>query len=84
MHDFPTLASDPAGNVIRTAVLLGTYIGGVTFRYLSLNFKAFVLNFSKRNIQTYLFIFDSLQWFTRGLRQITGTFELSSTFIARS
>lgn len=31
MHDFPTLATDPAANVLRTALLLGTYIGGVTF-----------------------------------------------------
>lgn len=33
MHDFPTLATDPAANVLRTALILGTYIGGVTFRY---------------------------------------------------
>lgn len=31
MHDFPTLATDPAANVLRTALFLGTYIGGVTF-----------------------------------------------------
>lgn len=31
MHDFPSLASDPSENVIRTALFLGTYIGGVTF-----------------------------------------------------
>lgn len=31
IHDFPSLATDPAANVLRTAVLLGTYIGGVTF-----------------------------------------------------
>lgn len=31
IHDFPTLATDPAANVLRTAVFLGTYIGGVTF-----------------------------------------------------
>lgn len=31
MHEFPSLASDPAANVLRTALFLGTYIGGVTF-----------------------------------------------------
>ncbi|CAH1183644.1 unnamed protein product [Phaedon cochleariae] len=31
MHDFPSFATDPAANVIRTALFLGTYIGGVTF-----------------------------------------------------
>lgn len=31
LHDFPTLATDPAANVLRTALFLGTYIGGVTF-----------------------------------------------------
>lgn len=31
IHDFPTLATDPAANVLRTALFLGTYIGGVTF-----------------------------------------------------
>ncbi|XP_050068389.1 NAD(P) transhydrogenase, mitochondrial-like [Anopheles maculipalpis] len=31
MHDFPTLATDPAANVLKTALFLGTYIGGVTF-----------------------------------------------------
>jgi H+-translocating NAD(P) transhydrogenase len=31
MHDFPTLATDPAANVLRTALFLGTYMGGVTF-----------------------------------------------------
>uniref|UniRef100_T1JNF6 NAD(P) transhydrogenase, mitochondrial n=1 Tax=Strigamia maritima TaxID=126957 RepID=T1JNF6_STRMM len=29
--DFPTFATDPAANVIKTALFLGTYIGGVTF-----------------------------------------------------
>jgi NAD(P) transhydrogenase len=28
MHDFPHLATDPSANVIKTAVFLGTYIGG--------------------------------------------------------
>lgn len=37
MHDFPTLASDPAANVLRTALFLGTYIGGVTFRFVTLH-----------------------------------------------
>lgn len=37
MHDFPSLATDPAANVLRTSVLLGTYIGGITFRYAQLN-----------------------------------------------
>lgn len=31
MHEFPSLATDPAANVLRTALFLGTYIGGVTF-----------------------------------------------------
>lgn len=31
MHDFPNLATDPAANVLKTALFLGTYIGGVTF-----------------------------------------------------
>lgn len=31
MHDFPTLATDPAANMLKTALFLGTYIGGVTF-----------------------------------------------------
>ncbi|XP_076270072.1 NAD(P) transhydrogenase, mitochondrial-like [Rhynchophorus ferrugineus] len=31
MHDFPTFAADPAANVVKTALFLGTYIGGVTF-----------------------------------------------------
>lgn len=31
IHDFPTLATDPSANVLRTALFLGTYIGGVTF-----------------------------------------------------
>lgn len=31
MHDFPTLETDPAANVLKTALFLGTYIGGVTF-----------------------------------------------------
>jgi NAD(P) transhydrogenase len=32
IHDFPHFAEDPAANVVRTALFLGTYIGGVTFR----------------------------------------------------
>lgn len=31
LHDFPTFATDPAANVVKTALFLGTYIGGVTF-----------------------------------------------------
>ncbi|KAJ3653849.1 hypothetical protein Zmor_013081 [Zophobas morio] len=31
IHDFPNFATDPAANVIKTALFLGTYIGGVTF-----------------------------------------------------
>lgn len=31
IHDFPTFATDPAANVVKTALFLGTYIGGVTF-----------------------------------------------------
>uniref|UniRef100_A0A915HH40 proton-translocating NAD(P)(+) transhydrogenase n=1 Tax=Romanomermis culicivorax TaxID=13658 RepID=A0A915HH40_ROMCU len=31
LHDFPHFATDPAANVIKTALFLGTYIGGVTF-----------------------------------------------------
>lgn len=33
VHDFPTFALDPAAEVTKTALFLGTYIGGVTFRY---------------------------------------------------
>lgn len=33
IHDFPHFASDPAATVTKTALFLGTYIGGVTFRY---------------------------------------------------
>lgn len=32
MHEFPSLATDPSANILRTAIVLGTYIGGVTFR----------------------------------------------------
>lgn len=31
IHDFPAFATDPAANVIKTALFLGTFIGGVTF-----------------------------------------------------
>lgn len=31
LHDFPHFATDPAANAIKTALFLGTYIGGVTF-----------------------------------------------------
>ena len=31
MHDFPAMALDPAAGAIKTALFLGTYIGGVTF-----------------------------------------------------
>lgn len=31
MVDYPHFATDPAANVIKTALFLGTYIGGVTF-----------------------------------------------------
>ncbi|XP_037078898.1 NAD(P) transhydrogenase, mitochondrial-like [Pollicipes pollicipes] len=31
LHDFPNFATDPAANVVKTALFLGTYIGGVTF-----------------------------------------------------
>lgn len=31
IHDYPNFATDPAANVIKTALFLGTYIGGVTF-----------------------------------------------------
>lgn len=32
IHEFPNLATDPAANVLKTSLFLGTYIGGVTFR----------------------------------------------------
>lgn len=35
LHEFPHFATDPAANAIKTALFLGTYIGGVTFRYVS-------------------------------------------------
>ncbi|RZF32247.1 hypothetical protein LSTR_LSTR009476 [Laodelphax striatellus] len=31
IHDFPTFATDPSANVVKTALFLGTVIGGVTF-----------------------------------------------------
>lgn len=31
LHEFPTFATDPAATAIKTALFLGTYIGGVTF-----------------------------------------------------
>ena len=31
MVEFPHFATDPAANMIKTALFLGTYIGGVTF-----------------------------------------------------
>lgn len=31
MVDYPHFATDPAANVIKTALFLGTYIGGITF-----------------------------------------------------
>jgi len=31
LHDFPHFATDPAATAIKTALFLGTYIGGVTF-----------------------------------------------------
>jgi len=31
MHEYPTFATDPAATAIKTALFLGTYIGGVTF-----------------------------------------------------
>lgn len=31
MHDFPTFALDPAATSIKTALFLGTFIGGITF-----------------------------------------------------
>jgi NAD(P) transhydrogenase len=31
IHDFPTFATDPAAMTVKTALFLGTYIGGVTF-----------------------------------------------------
>ncbi|XP_069689607.1 NAD(P) transhydrogenase, mitochondrial-like [Periplaneta americana] len=30
IHEFPTFATDPSANVVKTATFLGTYIGGVT------------------------------------------------------
>jgi len=30
IHEYPTFATDPAANVVKTATFLGTYIGGVT------------------------------------------------------
>ncbi|KAL3282797.1 hypothetical protein HHI36_005963 [Cryptolaemus montrouzieri] len=31
LHDFSSFATDPSANVVKTALFLGTYIGGVTF-----------------------------------------------------
>lgn len=36
IHDFPSFATDPAANVVKSALFLGTVIGGVTFRYVNL------------------------------------------------
>lgn len=32
MQDHSSFATDPAANIVKTALFLGTYIGGVTFR----------------------------------------------------
>lgn len=44
VHDFPTFALDPAAEVTKTALFLGTYIGGVTFRYFSCCFGVFKID----------------------------------------
>ena len=31
IHDFSSFATDPAAGTVKTALFLGTYIGGVTF-----------------------------------------------------
>ena len=31
LHDFPTFATDPAAMTVKTALFLGTFIGGITF-----------------------------------------------------
>ncbi|XP_067014086.2 NAD(P) transhydrogenase, mitochondrial isoform X2 [Anabrus simplex] len=31
LHDFPHFATDPAANIVKTAIFLGTFIGGITF-----------------------------------------------------
>jgi NAD(P) transhydrogenase len=42
IHEFPTFATDPSANVVKTATFLGTYIGGVTLRYCLVLIHAFV------------------------------------------
>lgn len=32
IHDYPSFDTDEAANIIKTALFLGTYVGGVTFR----------------------------------------------------
>lgn len=54
MQEFPQLASDPAANIIKTSLFLGTYIGGVTFRCVTT--KNLYGEFS--NIITFNFIVD--------------------------
>lgn len=73
MHDFPSLATDPAGNVLRTSILLGTYIGGITFRYLHL-FICEICNICQNEerkkqkfILQFFYLYCMIQWFTRGI-----------------
>jgi len=55
MFEQPHFATDPAANVVKTALFLGTYIGGVTFtgsliafgklqgRFIDLEFLGFII-----------------------------------------
>lgn len=58
MHDFPAMALDPAANAIKTALFLGTYIGGVTFRFFKM-----LCSFVQYILMVDLMLCDCLQWF---------------------
>lgn len=52
MQDYPHLATDPGANIVKTSLFLGTYIGGVTFRFAAIRrginrtFKLSLFDFS--------------------------------------
>ena len=52
MVDYPHFATDPAANVIKTALFLGTFIGGVTF-------SGSLVAYGKLQV-SYCFVFEEL------------------------
>lgn len=48
MHEFPSLDTDPAANVLRTSLLLGKYIGNYIFKKIS------IIYFILKNVGTYI------------------------------